>query len=106
MAEAWLAFGRITAWEREIATCERDNGKVLDDEILLRLLVSFAYSVTSCALLKDFTLKKTIIRAVLDAQMSLTLSHTAMSVTGCTTYSLLSGDMLQYCHGEIIFYMS
>ena len=33
---------RITAWEREIATCERDSGKILDDEIkigtvLLRL---------------------------------------------------------------------
>ena len=33
---------RITAWEREIATCQRDSGKVLDDEIkigtfLLRL---------------------------------------------------------------------
>ena len=33
---------RITAWERDIATCERDSGKILDDEIkvgavLLRL---------------------------------------------------------------------
>ena len=33
---------RITAWEREIATCERDSGKILDDEMkigtfLLRL---------------------------------------------------------------------
>ena len=42
MAEAWRAFGRITAWEREIATYERDSGKVLDNEIkigtfLLRL---------------------------------------------------------------------
>ena len=33
MAEAWRAIGRITAWEREIATYERDSGKVLDDEI-------------------------------------------------------------------------
>ena len=45
MAEAWRAIGRITAWEREIATYERDSGKVLDDEIkigtfLLRLLES------------------------------------------------------------------
>ena len=36
----WIA--RITAWEREIATYERDSGKILDDEIkigtgLLRL---------------------------------------------------------------------
>ena len=37
------ATERITAWEREIATYERDSGKTLDDEInigtvLLRLL--------------------------------------------------------------------
>ena len=25
--------GRITAWEREMATYERDSGKILDDEI-------------------------------------------------------------------------
>ena len=36
------ATERITAWEREIATYERDSGKILDDEIkvgvvLLRL---------------------------------------------------------------------
>ena len=28
MAEAWRAIGRITAWEREIATYERNSGKV------------------------------------------------------------------------------
>ena len=27
------ATERITAWEREIATYERDSGKILDDEI-------------------------------------------------------------------------
>ena len=42
MTEAWRAIGRFTAWEREIATYERDSGKVLDDEVkigtfLLRL---------------------------------------------------------------------
>ena len=30
MAEAWRGIGRITAWEREIATYERDSGKVLE----------------------------------------------------------------------------
>ena len=53
---------------------------------------------------RDFTLKSMIIRAVLDAQMNLTLSHTTMSVPGCTTFLFLSGDMLQYCHREIIYY--
>ena len=31
---------RITAWEREIATYERDSGKVLDDEIRLERFCS------------------------------------------------------------------
>ena len=53
---------------------------------------------------KDFTLKNMIVRAVLDAQMDLTLSHITMSVPGCTTFLLLSGDMLRCCHKEIIFY--
>ena len=57
----------------------------------------------NCALFKDFTLKSMIIRAVLDAQMNLTLSHIAMNVPGCTTFLLLSGDMLLYCHRETIF---
>ena len=56
------------------------------------------------ALHRDFTLKNMIIRAVLDAQMNLTLSHTTMNVTSCTTYLFLSGDMLQYCHREVISY--
>ena len=34
------------------------------------------------------------------------LSHTTMSVTNCTTSLLLPGDMLQYCHREIIFYLT
>ena len=37
-------------------------------------------------------------------QMNLTLFHTTMSVPGCTTFLFLYGDMLRYCHGEIIFY--
>ena len=44
-----------------------------------------------------------IIRAVLDAQINLALSHITMSVPGCTTF-FLSGDMLQFCHREITFY--
>ena len=39
-----------------------------------------------CALHKDFTLMIMIIRAVLDAQMNLTLFHTTMNVPGCTTF--------------------
>ena len=66
-------------------------------------LVSYASSAMGCALHKDFTLKNMIIRAVFDAQMILTLSNITMSVTGCATFFFLSGDMLQYCHGEIIF---
>ena len=53
---------------------------------LVYSLVFHASSVMGCALLKDFTLKKLIIRAVLDAQMNLTLSHITMSVPGCSTY--------------------
>ena len=30
---------RITAWEREIATYERDSGKVLDDEIKIGIFL-------------------------------------------------------------------
>ena len=48
-----------------------------------------------CALDRDFTLKNMIIRAVLDAQMKLTLSHTTMSVLGCTALYFL----LETCHG-------
>ena len=61
-----------------------------------------------CALHKDFTLKNMIIRAVSDAQMNLTLSlsHTTMNVPGCTTFFLLSGEMLLYCHREIISYIT
>ena len=45
-------------------------------------------------------------RVVLDARTNLTLSHTTMSVTGCTTYLLRSGDMLQYVLREVISYMN
>ena len=48
----------------------------------------------------DFTLQRTITLAVLDAQMSLTLWHITMSVPGCITSLILSGDMLRYCHEE------
>ena len=34
------------------------------------------------------------------------LSHITMSVPGCTTHLLLSGDMLLYFHREIISYMT
>ena len=42
MTSVFVTFVRITAWEREIATYERDTGKILDDEskvgaVLLRL---------------------------------------------------------------------
>ena len=58
------------------------------------------------ALLTDFTLMSMIIRAVLDAQMNLTLSHITMSVPDCTTYSSLSGDMLLYFRTETVSYMT
>ena len=58
------------------------------------------------ALLKDFTLMSMIIRAVLDAHMNLTLSHITMSVTDCTTYVSLSGDMLLYFRRGTISYMT
>ena len=45
-----------------------------------------------------------ITHAVLDAQMNLTLSHITMSVPGCTTFLFLSGDMLRFCHKEIVLY--
>ena len=45
-------------------------------------------------------------RVVLDAQMNLILSLITTSVPGCTTFSLLSGDMLQYFHREIVSYMN
>ena len=60
--------------------------------------------IMGSALHRDFTLMNMIIRAVLDAQMNLTLSHITMSVPGCTTFFFLSGDMLQSCHREITFY--
>ena len=56
------------------------------------------------ALHRGFTLKNMITHAVLDAQMNLTLSHITMSVPGCSTILCLPGDMLQYCHREVIFY--
>ena len=58
------------------------------------------------ALHKDFTLENMIISAVLDAQMNLPLSHTTMSVTGCTTYFYF---FLETCYSiatEIISYMT
>ena len=46
-------------------------------------------------------------RVVLDVKNEPdSLSHITMSVTGCTTYLLLSVDMLQYFHREIISYMT
>ena len=39
------------------------------------LLASFASYAMGCALHRDFTLDNMIIRAVLDAQVNLTLSH-------------------------------
>ena len=55
------------------------------------------------ALHRDLTLQNMIIHAVLDAQMNQTLSHITMSVPGCTTFLLHSGDTLLYCHKETIF---
>ena len=52
----------------------------------------------------DFTLQNMITPAFFDAQMSLTLSLITMSVPGSFTSFYLSGDMLRYCHEEIIFY--
>ena len=53
-----------------------------------------------------FTLQNMITPAALDAQVNLTLSLITMSVPGCKTSFYLSGDMLRYCHREIIFYMT
>ena len=50
-----------------------------------------------CALHRDFTLKNMIIRAVLNAQMNLIVSHITMSVADCMTFS---EDMLLYFRRE------
>ena len=55
------------------------------------------------ALHTDFTLKSMITPALFYAEMNLILSLITMSVPGCTTSLFLSGDMLRYCHKEIIF---
>ena len=60
------------------------------------LLVFFASSVTDYAQLKDFTLQSMIIRAVLDAQVNLTLSHVITSVLVWTVYLHPPGDRLLY----------
>ena len=52
---------------------------------------------------RDFTLRYTSTPVVLDAQMSLTLSHISRSVPGCTTFLFLFGDMLQSRLIVIIF---
>ena len=52
-------------------------------------LVSFASYVMGSALHRDFTLKNMITHVVLDAQMSLTLSHVTVYVPGCTTFLFL-----------------
>ena len=59
-----------------------------------------------CAQLKDSILKNLTTRVVLDAETNPTLSLTTMNVSGCTTYLLLSGDVLQYVHREIISCMN
>ena len=53
-----------------------------------------------------FSLKSLITHAVLEAQMNLTRSHITVSVPGCTTNLLLSGDIPQHCHKEIVSYMT
>ena len=60
MAEAWRAIGRITAWESEIATYERDSGKVLDDEIKIGtfLLRQPESQLKTHLLMRGDTLKK------------------------------------------------
>ena len=65
-------------------------------------LTSFASSVVGSVLHRDFTLKNMIRPAMLDAQMNLTLSLITISVPSCTTSLSLSGDMLRFCHKEII----
>ena len=67
-------------------------------------LAFFASSVMGSVLHKDLTLTNMITPAVLDAQMNLTLSLITMHVPDCTTSLFLSGDMLRYCHREIIFH--
>ena len=44
------------------------------------------------------------LRILCNRLMSLTLSPITMSVPGSFTSFYLSGDMLRYCHEEIIFY--
>ena len=56
------------------------------------------------ALHGDCTLQRTITHAVLDVQMSLTLSLITLSVPGCETSFIPSGDMLRYCAQETIYY--
>ena len=69
------------------------------------LIVGFLRILCNGSVLhRDFTLKNMITLAVFDAQMNLSLSHITMSVDSCTTFLLLSGDVLHNCHREIIFY--
>ena len=58
MAEAWRAIGRITAWEREIATYERDSSKVLDDEIKIGTFLLPESQLKTHLLTRVDTLKK------------------------------------------------
>ena len=70
------------------------TGLLLDKLLALGYsLVSFVFCVMGCVQHGDFTLSRTITLAVLDAQMSLTLSLITMSVPGCITSFFLSGDM-------------
>ena len=72
------------------------TGLLLDKLLALGYsLVSFVFCVMGCVQHGDFTLSRTITLAVLDAQMSLTLSLITMSVPGCITSFFLSGDMLR-----------
>ena len=68
--------------------------------------LSFASSVMGSVLHGYFTQQSMITPAVLNAQMNLTLSLITMNVPGCTASLSLSGDMLRYCHKEIISYMT
>ena len=62
------------------------------------LLVGFL-----CILCNGLCTARRFHTAVLDAQMSLTLSLITMSVPGCLTSFDFSGDMLRYCHREIFY---
>ena len=89
---------------RTLAGCmlEDDRHRVADvlrrmkkSRVLLALgywLASLASSVMGSVLHKDFTLRRTIILAVLDARMNLTPSLTTTCVPDCTTSFSLSGD--------------